>query len=309
MKSEDIFLERMACIVFNDNRPFSYRDFLSFEYEGQPYKFKHGTIRNIFSKLQKNGDIEHEYRSGTAFYTLPGIKFGKSMTVNHTEVHLTPKQKTFLQFLQSIPMDKPAIHDIRLSFTFNRLWSILSACSSSFIRYKDLNSNKDITLQDIVRKDYSIRTSVHRTDNVSVIISCSKTPIPIDILGLAKLTSGLARVEERFQILVDDYNRLNLQNGRQSLSLAIDSKIPDNLTWMVNMWHFGHDSLTGYSGEKFEITWGDSLNLFRMYSKQHKKNKTMKIRKEIQEYPNKSLYEAFMDKVKKEEEYDDTSLF
>ena len=67
------------------------------------------------------------------------------------------------------------------------------------------------------------------------------------------------------------------------------------MSWTIKMWHFGKDSLTGYSGEKFEITWEDSLKLFNIYSKEYG-NKKMKVRKEIQEYPNKSLEYAVMDK-------------
>ena len=67
------------------------------------------------------------------------------------------------------------------------------------------------------------------------------------------------------------------------------------MSWTIKMWHFGKDSLTGYSGEKFEITWEDSLKLFNIYSKEYG-NKKMKVRKEIQEYPNKSLECALMDK-------------
>ncbi len=65
------------------------------------------------------------------------------------------------------------------------------------------------------------------------------------------------------------------------------------------MWHFGQDSLIGYSGEKFEIQWKDGLQLFHMYSKQLHGKKTSKktIRREIQEYPNKSLEDAFRDKL------------
>ena len=61
------------------------------------------------------------------------------------------------------------------------------------------------------------------------------------------------------------------------------------------MWHFGKDALTSYSGEKFEITWEDSLKLFNIYSKEYWKK--MKVRKEVQEYPNKPLEEALMGKL------------
>jgi hypothetical protein len=55
------------------------------------------------------------------------------------------------------------------------------------------------------------------------------------------------------------------------------------MLWTVTMWHFGQDSLTGCSGEKFEIQLKDGLQLFHMYSKQlHGKKISKKIiRKEI----------------------------
>jgi hypothetical protein len=77
------------------------------------------------------------------------------------------------------------------------------------------------------------------------------------------------------------------------------------MTWIVTMWHFGQDSLTGYSGEMFEIPWKEGLQLFRIYSKEMPKKKTMKIRKETQEYPNNSLEDAFMDKISTTEDEED----
>jgi hypothetical protein len=54
------------------------------------------------------------------------------------------------------------------------------------------------------------------------------------------------------------------------------------MTWIVTMWHFGHDSLTGYTGERFEISWKEGLKVFRIYSKGYR-NKKVKMRKETQE--------------------------
>jgi len=84
---------------------------------------------------------------------------------------------------------------------------------------------------------------------------------------------------------VDEFNTGCLKSGRQYLSLKLDSKIPNHLTWTVKMWHFGRDALTGYSGEKFYFTWEDR-NVFHhhIYSKMYGKKKTMKARKEVQEY-------------------------
>ena len=67
------------------------------------------------------------------------------------------------------------------------------------------------------------------------------------------------------------------------------------------MWHFGRDALVEYGGEKFYFTWEDRLNIFHhhIYSKEYKgrsgKKKIMKVRKEVQEYPNKLLKDVFMD--------------
>ncbi len=214
-------------------------------------------------------------------------------------------------------MDKPAIHDIRLKFSVRGLWNILSSSSSSstdLICKKDLKNNKDINIHDIDLKDHIIKTTAHKTDTVSVIIACSNTPIPLDTLGLANLSSGLTRVEDRLQrLLTDHYTSLNAvghasaadnnnnnNNSIYLINLPPKYSVPSHMSWTVTMWHFGQDSLTGYSDEKFEMQWKDGLQVFHMYSKQiHSNKKTSKkiIRKEIQEYPNRSLEDAFKDNL------------
>jgi len=108
----------------------------------------------------------------------------------------------------------------------------------------------------------------------------------------------------QLQLLVNGYNEASIQNGRQQqyLSLKLNSRIPIHMSWIVKIWHFGQDTLTGYSGEKFKITWEDSLNVFHhIYSKEYG-NKKMKMRKEVQEYPNKPLEDTLMDKIKEDED-------
>ena len=70
------------------------------------------------------------------------------------------------------------------------------------------------------------------------------------------------------------------------------------------MGHFDQDSLTGQTGKRFEISWKDALKVFRIFSKECRYKK-IKIRKESQEYPNKSLEDAFMDKVSTTEDEED----
>jgi hypothetical protein len=172
-------------------------------------------------------------------------------------------------------MDKSAIHDIRLSFSLNHLWSIMAAASSPspLIKNIDARSNKYITLRKIGLEDHIIKTTVHKTSTVSVIVACTVNPIPIDMLGLVKLSSSLAKVEDRLQLLVSEFNSASIQSGRQQyLSLKLNSKIPNHMSWIVKMWHFGKDALTSYSGEKFDMSWEDSLNVFHhIYSKEYGK--------------------------------------
>src|SRR6476620_3118863 len=108
----------------------------------------------------------------------------------------------------------------------------------------------------------------------------------------------------QLQLLVNGYNEASIQNGRQQqyLSLKLNSRIPIHMSLIVKIWHFGQDTLTGYSGEKFKSTWEDSLNVFHhIYSKEYG-NKKMKMRKEVQEYPNKPLEDTLMDKIKEDED-------
>ncbi len=192
-----------------------------------------------------------------------------------------------MQFLDNLPMDKESLHDIRLKFVGKGLWDLLSssACSiattttstsfppaaiSRLVKNRDLTSNKDITLYDIDLKDHTIKTTVHKTDTVSVMVACTDNPIPIDILGLAKLTSGLTRVEERLQRLMVDACSQKHDGNNSPIRL---SNIPSHMNWIVTMWHFGMDSLTAYNGEMFEMPWGDGLNVFRIYSKKYRNKK------------------------------------
>jgi hypothetical protein len=57
-----------------------------------------------------------------------------------------------------------------------------------------------------------------------VIIGLLCISISIDLLGIAILTSSLFRVEDRRQLLVNGYNEASTQNGRQYLSLKLNSR-------------------------------------------------------------------------------------
>jgi hypothetical protein len=72
---------------------------------------------------------------------------------------------------------------------------------------------------------------VHNTTAVSVIVACTVNPKPIDMFGLVKLSSSLARVEDKLQLLVGEYNKASIQSGiQQYLSLKFNSKITNYMS-------------------------------------------------------------------------------
>lgn len=62
------------------------------------------------------------------------------------------------------------------------------------------------------------------------------------------------------------------------------------------MWHFGRDSFTEYTGEKFSISVQNARHMIaRIYSKEF--NRKRRIRIERQEYPKKKVFDAINEKL------------
>ena len=258
----DIFLERMAVIVYGEeSRPFSFRDFLSFELNGFYYKYSHGTIRNTFSLLRKQDKIEKAYKSTPTFYTLKEVKFGKPMTLNHTEDGLNYSQRNLFQYLRGLPVKEPEVHDVNLGFKAKAIWNVAYKSNSNLITNKDERNNKDIALRKIFHDNLEISTFIHRTNNVSIFVGCTGNPIPIDYYGTLRLTTGLSRAEERLRMLYEESLKTS------SIECRISNWIPSHMEWTVKMWHFNRDAAYGYGGERFEMYWKDALGVFHVYSK------------------------------------------
>jgi hypothetical protein len=72
---------KMKEIILIEQRPSSFADFREFEIDGKKYQMKHGTFRNNISRLKKRGEVELAFKSRPSFYTIPGRKFDKMMTL------------------------------------------------------------------------------------------------------------------------------------------------------------------------------------------------------------------------------------
>jgi hypothetical protein len=307
-KLDDAIAEHMAYIVFQEHRPFGYRDFLHFEVDGREYEMTHGTFRNKISRLIKAGEVERSYNSSLAFYSIRGIKFGKPMTTIHTEEKISHSSYShpITRIIRNLPFGKSALHDIHLRFEVKGIWSILSANSS----YKLHPISKDIRLAPIKVERIRITITVHKTDTITVVVGCSFAPIAADVMGIIKLSNALTRVEERLSIPLRSCNYCDHDDGlavaeqvtKESRHATILPSIPEYKNWFVTMWHFGRDASIEYTGERFSTTWETGENeLIRIYTKQFnnsaaakgcKKRLRTKIRVESQEYPQSTLENA-----------------
>jgi hypothetical protein len=270
MKAKDIIFQKMMEIASDERRSFSFKDFISFEIGGNEFSYRHGTIRNVFSWLRSENKIELVCKSPQAFYTVKGIDVGVSMTGNYRGgIRLNPRQQKFLDVFRIRNLDTPAIHDIRLIFEYKGLKDILlKNNNTNFIKNIDELANKDITLQDIEYDKLVIKTTVHNTDRISVMIACSENPIPFTAFGLAKLSSALTRVETRLQDEIENYEKASNEFKPDQKGLP---SIPNHMSWILTLWHFGGDSFLNYTGETFDITWNEMFDVYHIYSKTLKK--------------------------------------
>jgi hypothetical protein len=252
---------------------------------------KYGTLRNIFSSLRRTRQIQIAFKTNQTFYTLPGITFGR-MTPYHTGVlssSSAANNDSLYRLIQDLPIGKNALHDIHLRFNVEGIWSLLSASGS----FKINSFSKDIRLPVWEIRGLSIKTTVHSTDTVSVVVGGSYYPIAVDFNGLMRLSNALTSVEERLSNLIQESSISPTPTGKQD-----DGRlVPDHMGWIVTMWHFGVDGLTEYTGEKFSCTWEVGQNaLIRAYAKDFRDGKTH-IRLERQEYPRRSLAYAIEEKI------------
>jgi len=278
---DEAMKQQMAYIVYHEDRPFSYEDFLYFECDGKPYKPPHGVIRNKFTQFKKEGIIELDYKAKPCFYTLKGHKFGKkSMTLTHTggmNLSLNPNHPLY-KMLQGMVWDKEAIHNIRLRF---EVPNIFCRCLCTLQYFDQDETSRDFRLPYWNIDGSQVQVRIHKTDTISVIIGCSLNPIPLDHNGLIRL-----------------YKILGIAQGYlEGLTFNHDVIIPDCDTWTITMWHFNQDGLKEYAGETFSTTLEKARNsIVRIYSKDFK-GKT-RPRYELQECPNKTVKETINDKLR-----------
>jgi hypothetical protein len=118
----------------------------------------------------------------------------KMVTADHMEVlqchchchqHDNPKEiivqdttPPICNIIENLPLDKNSLHDIHMRFEVPNIWTILSLSLEDLTNLKQqrlqINSiNKDIALPILDIDDLNIKTFVHRTNTVSIVVGCS----------------------------------------------------------------------------------------------------------------------------------------
>ena len=196
--------------------------------------------------------------------------------------------------ISRLPFGKNALHDIHLRFHAKGIWALLSA--NSALRINPVS--KDLRLPTLKFRDLEIRLAIHRSDTISVVVGCSYAPIAVDCGGIIRLSNALTRVEERLSRLIESCNDTVTRDSNISGNSSRMHLTPEHKDWLVTMWHFGVNSITEYTGDKFSATWEVGQNaLIRAYSKDMKEQGRT-IRLERQEYPNKSFADAIEEKLR-----------
>ena len=269
---DDIMDRRINEVIFGEKRPFSYEDFAKFSLDGKRFTIPYGTRRNKISERNKKGLIIVAYKVGKkTYYTLPGEEFAKPKLI--TDCHMVgPTCHPIFKELKSMQMGPPSLHNIRLRFLFGGIWRRLLAMG-----YESNPFNDDIKIQTGY-SSLDITVCVHKSDTVSVSVGCSEVPVATDIYGIIRLSNALSVVREHIS-----------QNLDKSKNEQEISEIPSCYEWIVTMWHFGVDSVTEYTREKFQCTWHLAEGiLVRLYSKDFGRKKC-RVRFDKQEYPKKKF--------------------
>jgi hypothetical protein len=156
---------RITEIVVKDERPFCIADLTEFEVGGKKYRMEYGTVKNNISTLVKGGFVERAFSSRPAFYTIPGRKFSKSMTLDHMGVSSAIIDQSVLKpmpiynWLKNQPIEKQSLHNIRLRFECNGIWNTFCKMYPTFVN----PDNKDIKLPTLVYFDYlDVTVTIHQ---------------------------------------------------------------------------------------------------------------------------------------------------
>jgi hypothetical protein len=84
-------------------------------------------------------------------------------------------------------------------------------------------------------KGVVFKTTVHRTDTVSVVVACSYRPIAVDVGGIIRLSNALTRLEDRLSRIIDQCGDKITISCDSDTCKRDDLLVPDHGSWIVTM--------------------------------------------------------------------------
>ena len=192
---DNVMKEHMAYLVFNEHKPFSYKDFHYFVVNGKAYCIPHGTFRNKIREIIQNDGVEVNTKSNPTFYTLKGYRFGSRnvMTDNHMEVNTITTQKIIhhplYHILESTVFGERAVHNPHSCFNTMGIYTYLS--STNNIQSELIKNSKGLSFHYFDIDTFTIIITIYPNDTCTVVIGCSENPAPLDFEGIKRLSVAL----------------------------------------------------------------------------------------------------------------------
>lgn len=261
-------------------RPFCWEDFKD--------RYRHGSIRNAFSRLKKKGLIRLWTRSSIAFYVLPGQVKGyprRKVTIHHTvgRVGVGEVRVDFGAFLESLEWEEVCrVHDVCLVFSVDGLYELFFKHGVGRL----MKVSGDIWFDPFAwSRGRVLKVFLHRMDKITAYLKCSDCPVEVSLDSLVSLSSFLGGV------------RVRLVDTAVSVDPDFDRRlVPDVCDWIVAQWHYGRNGACEISGSAFNVTFrtwfGELARIYMRHSGQ-----LFKPRLEIHGKPRKTLPVAFAEKI------------
>jgi hypothetical protein len=99
----------------------------------------------------------------------------------HYTVASSVSSLSSLSFIDSLSADKHALHDIRFRFKVDNIWSVII---NNHPELKPNDFSKDISIDPLETHGLTIKTTIHHTDTVSVIVACSLNPVAVGLISI-----------------------------------------------------------------------------------------------------------------------------
>lgn len=229
-KGQKQFMKQALNIVLKEQRPFSKEDFP---------RLSSANYRKFIQKLRRY--LKPVCNTKPKLWTINGVELpGDShrVTLQDTGVH-----QKFLNILESLRLQHPTIHDIKIKFKSDLHEHLIKQGASSIL------SNDSIKV-GFTSSDNNIHVKILvYPETTQIDVGCTYKPIVYDFKGVFYLHEILSKISHHLS------------------GVANYSTIPPVHAWIITHYHFAKDG-PEINGQTFHLTFEEVAGgLIRFYSK------------------------------------------